>query len=811
MSEVRSRRRRREHLRSSLRIARSSSLALTIALALPGVAQAADTASATATSTPAADTSSAQPAASGNAAPAPATSSDTQIGDITVTARRVTERLQDIPASVAAVTGDNVGRMSSLADLQSMVSGVTFRTIGPVPLIGIRGFGNRSQAGNPSNSAVGIYQDGVFVAPTLSTIINRTDTDRVEVAKGPQSTLYGRSSFVGAINIVTADPGREQSVYVDVGYGMSATHGDDLWRVQVGASLPLSDTLSVRLYGLEEHRDGYVYDSTTGNRSGGYSRRIGRMKILWQPSDAVSVRLSASLMHDDVPFPFVTAGIVRAPLGQSVVFANPISPASRAALHFGSSVWDAQLVTPQHNRIDGEEATLDVRIRTPIGELASLTDFQHATLRPFFSLDLTRLNWANGSSPYLEQRYSQELRLSNNVGRFNYLFGLYYLHQNVSQGGGKVVNVNAPFATFGPGSTQYDLGNVNALFQPAYTATRAYAAFGQVGYDLTDRLNLTLGLRYGRDEISGTAGVAIRNRLANIIITTAPITFRSGTFDAVTGSANLSYKIAPDALVYASYGRGNSPGGFNTGAAARLNYGEQNVNAYEIGLRSRLLDRHLQLNLAAFDNEYSGLQLSQNVIIGAALTSIVSNAGKAHGRGFDVDAEAILSSNWHLGLQYTYVDSRITSYTIPAPPSPQVNLTGVPLVRSPKHSLNGSITFLQDIGPGRLQIRAEESYTSGYTNDYQGVPAGTAYPGITGVLPAGVTTTQVLGLYGVPGYALTNLNASYSWDRWRLSGSVRNLFNRQYIASVLAFDMVTVPIETPGPPRTFELSMRYSF
>ncbi|MEY2928320.1 MAG: hypothetical protein RL367_2797 [Pseudomonadota bacterium] len=733
-----------------------------------------------------------------------------QISDIIVTARRTEERLQDIPASVSAITGDAVARMNSLADVQSLVSGVTFQAFGPVPVVGIRGFGNRSQAGNPSNSAVGIYQDGVFVVPTLSTVINRSDTSRVEVAKGPQSTLYGRSSFAGAFNIVTADPSKNFSGYIDAGYGFSSVNSEHLWHVQGAVSLPISDTLSVRLYGLNEKRDGFVYDPVTGNRSGGYDRQIGHIKILWQPSDVVTARLSATIVRDDSPFPFVTAGVIRPPLGQSVVFANPVSPASRAALQFGSSVWDGKLVTPQHNKIKGEQVTLDLRFDTPFGELASLTDYQHATLDPSFSLDITRLNWAVGSSPYYEKRVSQELRVSKKAGPLSYLFGVYLLDSKVEQGGGKFFDLTRPFATFGPGSAQYDLARFAALFQPAYTHTIAYAGFGQLGYDITNALNLTVGLRYGKDEIDGTAGTAFLNR-AGILIPTTPITYRRAQFDAVTGSANLSYKIAPDVTAYASYSKGNSPGGLNTGAFALRNFEEQNVDAYEIGLKSRLFDRHLQLNLALFDNHYSGLQLAQNLIINGQLTSFVSNAGKARGRGFDTDVQAVLSPNFRINFQYTYVDSKITQYTPAAPPVLQVDLTGVPLVRSPEHSLNTSATFSHDIGPGRLEFTAELNYTSSYANDYQGVPAGFAYPGIPGTLAAGTTTAQVLGLYKTNGYSLTNLNANYSWGNWDVSGSVRNLFNKQYIATVLAFDLVSVPLEVPGRPRTIEFAVKYKF
>lgn len=769
-------------------IARASSLALAITVASPALAQ----------------PSGQEPQPGG------AVSSEPGIGDIVVTARRVEENLQDVPGSVSAITGDDVDRMASLGDLQSRLSGVTFQVIGPIPVVGIRGFGNRSQAGNTSNSAVGIYQDGVFVTPNLSTIINRTDTERVEVAKGPQSTLYGRSSFAGAINIVTADPDDELSGYISVGYGFSSVGGEDLWRAQGAISIPLSDTLSVRFYGLAENRDGYAHDSVTGFRSGGYDRQIGRLRILWEPNADVRVRLTGTVMRDDLPLPLVTAGRIRAPLGQNVVFQSG-TPASRAALVFGNEVWDAQLLTPQRSRIRGEQVTLDVRAQTAIGELASLTDYQHSTLDPFFSLDLTRLNWANGSSPFYEERYSQEIRLANTVGRLSYLGGIYYLRSDVEQGGGRAVDPTRPFATFGPGSAQFDFGNVNALFQPSFTGTLAYAAFLQLGYHITDALNLTVGLRYGRDELEGPASVAIRNRVTGAIIPTGPLTNRRASFDAVTGSANLSYEINDDVLVYASYARGNSPGGLNTGFFANQDFGPQNVDAFELGLRSRFLNRRLQLNAALFANYYEGLQLTQNILINNSLNPVVNNAAEARGLGFDIDAIAIISDSLQVNLQYTYVDSEITSYTLPPPPSPQVNLVGVPLVRSPEHSLNASVTFRHDIGPGRFEFTAQQSYTSSYTNDYLGVPAGFAYPGIPGVLPAGVTTTQVLGLFPTRGYSLTNLNASYSWGNFQLSASIRNLFNKQYIATVLAFDLVTNPLEIPGPPRTIEFGLRYNF
>jgi iron complex outermembrane receptor protein len=331
-----------------------------------------------------------------------------------------------------------------------------------------------------------------------------------------------------------------------------------------------------------------------------------------------------------------------------------------------------------------------------------------------------------------------------------------------------------------------------------------------VGYDITDALNLTVGLRFARDELRGTAGSYFRSVILNALLPSAtPITFRKAAFNATTGSANLSYKIAPDVIAYGSYSRGNSPGGLNGGAASLINFNPQNVDAYEVGLKSKLFDRRLQLNIALFDNEYKDIQITQNTFINGALTAFITNAGQARGRGFDIDAIAVVSPSLRLGVQYTYADSKITKFNLLPAPALQVDFTGVPLVRSPLHSLNASATFTQDIGAGKLQLTAEESYTSSYTNDYQGAPAGFAYTNRAGA-PA-VTTTQVLALYRTPGYAITNVNGSYTVNNWQISAYVRNLFNKQYIAAVLGFDATSYPQEVPGEPRTYGLSVKYSF
>jgi iron complex outermembrane receptor protein len=765
---------------STLRVARNSALTMALASIYPAMAHA-----------------QAEP---GVVADAPA-----QLESVVVTARRVVEKLQEIPASVAAITGDKVANMSSLADVQSLVSGVTFKTFGPIPTVGIRGFGNRTVAGNSTNSTVGIFQDGVFIAPPLVVIASRIDTERVEIAKGPQSTLYGRSSFTGAINIVSNDPAKELGGYVEGGYGASSVHGENLWSVRGAVSTPINDKLSVRFFGLREAREGYTYDAANDNRGNSYDRKIGRVRFLWEPTGDITARLTLTDINDNLTQGLVHAGrnpTPAAPGGvQQVIFGNNANPAVPAAITYGKDVWDAtgQYVEPMYGRTKGQQATLDLRFKTPIGELASLSDYQHSEQDLKVSLDLTPLNVARGETPFEEYRASQELRLSNQIGPVNYLAGGYYLLSRNRQSGDTGPDFDHASIVLNPGALLYDIVRRNAIYQPSNLRTEAFAVFGQLGYDFTQQLNLTVGLRYGKDKLSGSAGTYFRT-IAGTIIAAPTMVYRETEFNATTGNVNLNYKFTPDIVGYASYAKGNSPGGFNSGAfaAAQYNYSPQRVNAFEVGVKSQLLDRRLQLNAALFNNQYSDLHLTQNAFVDGALVSRITNAGKAHGRGLDLDVVGVLSKEWRAGLQYTYADSKITRYDLLPAPALQVDFTGVPLVRSPKHSANASLTYRTAIGPGRLSLTAEESYSSSYTNDYQGVPATATGP-------------QRLALYRTPGYATTNLQGSYSWGDWVVSGYMRNVFNKQYIASVLAFDAVSYPQELPGEPRTYGLSLKYQF
>jgi len=755
-----------------------------------------------------------------------------QLEEVLVTARRVEERLQDVPAVVTSVSGERLEEVKSLQDIQGLVPGLIFQTFGSTPLVGMRGQGNRLGP----NNILGIYEDGVFLAAPMVTLSTSLDVARVEVAKGPQSTLYGRATLAGAINVVSNDPTKDRQNSFEVAGGGSDAGGEQSWRSKLVLSGPLTDSLSGRLVAVRAERDGYVYDPVTKLRAMGYDRKAVKGKLLWEPTAKLAVRLSALWVNDNAPRGETFTTLTLPPLGWNINMADTSAaakPLVDAARVFGDTVWQSHFVRPQRADIDGLSGTLDVRYQTPIGELAYLGSATHSKVFTTSTVDMTSLGVADVQATTRESRYSHELRLTGKTGRFSYLTGLYYLYASSATGTPDGdIDLSVPSIAFFYGSANYDLPSITAInpavsrngqYLPSQTKTRATAVFGQLGYDATDKLNFTIGARNGKDTFYGKTAAYLTTQTGVLTTLLAPF-YRSADFTATTGSAVASYKITPDIMTYFSYARGNSPGGLNGGAsqaAASTPFDPQDVDAYELGLKSQWFDRRLQVNVALYDSKYKNLQLLQNRAIpvpGGApgqtiLQTVTTNAAESHARGMDLDAQVVLSSHWMLGLGYTYLDSKIDKYNVPAPSAGNLqplDFTGAQIVRTPENTGNLSATYTTRVGPGDLRLTAEAAFSSWYTNEYVGASPGTAYPGRPGV-PAGVTTSQVLWLVPTAGYTTFNLNGSYKFGPWQLTGIVRNVANKQYIASAAANLVFQVPNTVPGEPRTWELGLRRSF
>jgi len=722
--------------------------------------------------------------------------------EVVVTARKSLEVAQEIPVAVTAVQGDNLANLGirqSLRQIQDLVPGLTFNTYGDSqPVISLRGDFNRVGITEPGT---GVFVDGVYQARSSQASEGPVDVFSVEVVKGPQGTLYGRNTITGAINIRQNQPTDTFEGEVDVGAGGSA-QDETIYHASLVASGPLvADKLLARFVVSHSHREGFLKSPANGFRGYGYKTTLGRAKFAWSAAEDVEVNLTVEALRSRHTngahvkfFPDRVIGLGVLP---------SINNTTMAAIggFDNDDIWYAPVpdgVPRPRGELTQEQARLQVDWTTPIGVLTSISAFNHtdALQRLTVPYPIPTVHIAVGEDG---ETWQQELRLAGESGRVKYIAGLYYLHDDVDQ-------VNSTFFT--PNTQLYNAPIAASLVEQTFfykTKTKSHAAFAQLSYDITDQLNVTGGLRYSKDKKDSPQTLLLLDRNGVRKPQSYDNLERESTFDDVTGSLSLTWRITPDVMVYGSFAQGFKSGGFNltnNPVAAAIPYGPQKLDAWELGLKSEFLDRRLRLNISAYYNDFSNLQVTiaaPNPLAAGQPLNIVGNSARAKVPGVDVDITAKLSPKLTAQLGYAYVDARITGYDLqPGEAIGDLLLKGTNIPRQPKHSVIGALTYGADVGGGHLTASVQGSWRSSFTNDFA----------FNGNIVAGVGFWEQ---ERQPGYAVINLTGSYEFGPWTFSGYVRNLFNKEYVAT----SAISVPtahvLVRPGEPRTVEVSVRRKF
>jgi iron complex outermembrane receptor protein len=719
-----------------------------------------------------------------NQAPPAAENETGRLEEIVVTARRRSESLQSVPETVQAITGDTLKQagVKSLGQVMQQISGVTFAQVGGAqPVVGMRGDFNRLGAIEP---AVGVFVDGVYQNRYTQIGHGPVDAARVEVEKGPQSTLYGRNTLAGAINVITNDPTPEPFAEIEVGGGGSSVAGEGLWHTQGIISGPIAgDRLTGRLVVQHQMREGYIYDRQTNIRTLGFDATTIRGKLLFHATDNFDVKLTAGYFHDNAPrgeinqfFPGGTIPLVRTVAGVGIDQAK-----------FLPSVWDGQYNVQPFTYSKAQTGAVQFDWQTPIGKLEAITSYVKSSVNQFTDTDATEFSIATQNFIDKDHAFQQDLRLQGNSGRLSYLVGLYYI--NDSDNLTVIQNFFADSASAAAGFAHQYQGLSNGGI--------GYAAYGQLGYNVTDALNFTGGLRWGSDK-----------RIAPFMLYTQKIdgTLAAGAiigldrrhvFQAVTGDFTASYKFTHDVMVYAKWARGDKSGGFGTIAdpkAALIPYLPEKLDAYEVGLKSEFFDRRVRLNVSAFYNRFRDIQLTTSVpnpFNPGGTINVVSNAGTANVPGVDVDFSAALTRKLRLNIAYSYLDAKIHSFKLAPGQAAGNSLQGLPLPRTPHNTGSVGLNYTDQIGDGELVLGAQYYHSDKFTTDF----------GVN--LAAGTIRTAP-----EPAYDLVNLTASYEIGPWTISAYVRNLFNHQYFVTSTLATATSNTVGTPGEPRTFEFTVR---
>lgn len=638
------------------------------------------------------------PGARAEDAPAPeATASD----DIVVTARNRAERLQDVPLTVTALTGEQLVN-EGIRDLKD----ISFKT----PSLIINGGGSEtltrpSIRGLPSTSegdpTVAIFFDGAYLPSIAANNVALLDMDRIEVVKGPVNSLYGRAAYAGAINYISKVPVN------DLEGRILASIGNDGQRKLNGViNLPVvDDVFMIRIAaGIEKYGGGWK-DAVNGLKQGGFEKRDAQLSFLLNVSDAVTV--NGRVYYGDDTFDMNPITFMEPNCGVPVTSFSPFQHLSYTCGEFKARAFEvspqSQLPNVKGNDRKVWNSFLKFNFDMGFGDLTSLTTYSHIKQQRFqdfvgrrdgLPFGLIRIEDAPllGNAPIVRpinltvnfgndavtEDFAQELRFQSKADKpVRLTGGVYFTY--LSNYNETIASINsdaipAGFTIRGNGTTcllfQCDRtflaagGEVSGARTVGRTKSELWSGFGGIEADLFDRrLTVSLEGRYSSDRreldslysnsaftvidptgFAPTVEYILRPVRSALNPTGAPV---HATFNYFTGRGSLRYKFDQHNMVYATIANGVKVGGFNPRAthAEEQAYDTEDNTTYEVGYKGQLLGGALQINASAFYIKLKGLQASGPSAFADTAGLITTNVGGATSKGFEFDA-ALRPASW---------------------------------------------------------------------------------------------------------------------------------------------------------------------
>lgn len=647
--------------------------------------------------------------------------------EIVVTAQRRAENVQDVPLAVTALTADTLRRndVRDLSRVEVLTPGFSFGKSGSDARPAIRGV-RTENVGVSGDPTIGFFIDNIYRSRASQANEPFVDVSRVEVQRGPQGTLYGRNTFGGNVAVTTAAPENRVAAGVNLLYGSYDRRSADAF-----VNLPVSDMLQVRVAGLYEKMDGYVKGTTPALDIFDRNTRYVRASVRFAPTDAFEAVLRYSHWRE--------RGTGGAAFGYRVggVFVNPATGAfdingtpARVLYDLprtgfpgltGTPINPDPLFYPGDTRLEQDlnQDAVSLNMSLDLGPVILRSITGYTDYEAFRNADndfSLRPGNVDGQEDKLDS-ISQEVQIASPTGqRFEWIAGYFFFREDVK----------ASFFSSCPTAARNTPG---CAFAAGLPRTTSNAVFGQASLWLVpDRLRLTGGIRYTEDKKRITRANATTDAGQRLVTVTPTGQQFDLKFTKTTWRVNAEFHATEDNMLYATVSTGFRSGGFNAGfftnPALPGGFGPENVTAYEFGSKNRFLDNRLQLNLSAYRNNFSDLQVQNQFLIvtpnGTTTTSVILNAARAHSQGVEVELEAVPVDNLRLAVSATFMDAKYDDYrNVPAP----ANYTGfldysdnqVPY--SPKQKITAQVSYDIDLGAaGRLTPQATLLFSGDYYN-----------------------------------------------------------------------------------------------
>jgi len=639
--------------------------------------------------------------------------------EITVTARKREESMQDVGISVSALSETEIQRQFArdIQDLANIAPNLIIDDTGQGPggtaAIFIRGVGMADLEKN-FDPAVGVSIDGVFIGSTAGSLMRSIDLARVEVLRGPQGTLFGRNTVGGLINIERTKPTGELG-----GRFRAGVENYDTYYLDGIFNFALTDDLAVKLTAsLRDQGEGY-YDNVTFNRDQGRQEytNLGA-NFLWTPTDTLELEYTYNREELDQDTPalvnatrpdqlFCTGFGYCSPSLDTTITGDRLGVAGGGGVppeppSFETNITTADQIRPQFMNAFFDTETHILEARWDISDALRL-DYVYGR----WESDEDSLQDWDGVPELLYhterpgewEQDSHELRLTwDNAGALSAVAGLFYWDSEYESRMRSYIGFAVP-------------GLVLDIPQTTNQTTESIAAFFEADWRLNDKLTLTLGGRYTEDEKT-SAQFGEVNTLSQ-----GRTTHPSEKWDEFTPRVGVKYHYNEDVMFFATYSVGFRAGGFN-GRVASLEeaiqpYDPETVDNYELGVKSELFDNRVRLNATIFSMDYQDkqeeLQLPSDQTDTGQKT-VVINPSSATIQGIEFDVQAYVTDNLSLRANLGYLDSEYDDFIYTDPEGSVVDLSNLEFRRAPEWTGTVDATYEWEVAGGNAWVRGSYRY-----------------------------------------------------------------------------------------------------
>jgi iron complex outermembrane recepter protein len=691
------------------------------------------------------------------------------LAEIVVTAQKRSENVQDVPASITALSSADLEnrQINDIVDLQRQVPSMEVGQLYGANLITLRGISTGLTVGTEDPS-VAVHVNGVYQPRSRSLDVALMDLERVEVLAGPQGTLYGRNATGGVVNYITKGPTKELSGEIT---GIVANY--DRFGAKGTVSGHITDQIGFRISGLwDDQKTGYTKNLLAGAANDTLEFKTskgGHLTLTFDPADALKITLDGMYLKTEGATSF-------SPFG-------PSNSAGVQALLDPQTFRAHEIYTSYPNALNSNFGLYSLTAAWDISsdvQLKSISAFQ--TYKDDMFID-------NAGSPFTavavhqkddDHTFTQEFDLSTHLfsNRLTSIYGLYYFDDHIK------IDTEVPF-NIAPPPNFY-------IFASALKGT-SYSAFTDQTFSVTDRLRLIAGIRYNHDKKETTNSLTIPP--FGVICATGD----SRSWSAWTPRVGAQYDVAKDVMTYAGWQKGFKAGGFTANTCGNP-FDPETIQGPEIGIKSELFDHHLRLNAAAYYYTYKNLQVQQEFGVGQFGTT---NAAAAKIKGVEISARTKfdngLSADLAMNFQSAkYSDfkncnqtSRIDACTTPALFALLTqDVSGNTLNRAPPYSINLGIEYEYNMPAGSLLFRAETFHSGKVNYDEFDTPA-----------------------MSQPAYSVQNLFMTFTSanQKYQVRGFVKNLANKDYKIAAFFNSADGEPSGTWAPPRTYGGEVTFKF